>query len=59
MLIPVITVTLNFVLTLKGNYGLVYVSPTIRFVFFGAIVYAAASAVSVIGAQRSFAEYSQ
>ena len=59
MLIPVITVTLNFVLTMQGNYGLVYVSPTIRFVFFGAIVYAAASAVAVFGSLRSFAEFSQ
>ena len=59
MLIPVVTVTLNFVLTLRGNYDLVYVSPTIRFVFFGAIVYAIASAITVAGAQRGVAELTQ
>lgn len=59
MLVPVVTVTLNFVLTLKGNYGLVYVSPTIRFVFFGAIVYAAASAIAVFAAQRGVAQYTE
>lgn len=59
MLIPVITVTLNFVLTMQGNYGLVYVSPTIRFVFFGAIVYAIASMIGVLGSLRSVAEITQ
>ena len=59
MLIPVLTVTVNFVLTLRGNYGLVYLSPTIRFVFFGAIIYAIASAISVIGALRSVAGITQ
>ncbi|HWB58257.1 MAG TPA: cbb3-type cytochrome c oxidase subunit I [Chthoniobacteraceae bacterium] len=59
MLIPIVTVTLNFVMTLRGNTGLVYVSPTIRFVFFGAVVYAVTGVVAVLGAQRSFAEYAQ
>lgn len=59
MLIPVITVTLNFVLTMRGNLGLVYVSPTIRFVFFGAIVYAIASVIAVIGAQRNVASLTE
>ena len=55
MLIPVITVMINFVYTLRGNYGLVYVSPTIRFVFFGAVVYAVASAIGLLGSLRDVA----
>jgi cytochrome c oxidase cbb3-type subunit I len=59
MLIPVATVTLNFVLTMKGNYGLVYSSPVIRFVFFGAISYALASVLGIVGSLRSVASITQ
>lgn len=59
MLIPVATVTLNFVLTLRGNTNLIYQSPTIRFVFFGAISYAVASLVGLLGSLRSVAEITQ
>ncbi|MGB8355460.1 MAG: cbb3-type cytochrome c oxidase subunit I [Chthoniobacteraceae bacterium] len=59
MIIPVVTVTLNFVLTLRGDYHLIYFSPTIRFVFFGAIAYAAGSGISVIGSLRSVAGITQ
>jgi cytochrome c oxidase cbb3-type subunit 1 len=59
MLIPVITVTVNFVLTMRGNYGLIYLSPTIRFVFFGAVVYAIAGALAVISSLRGVASITQ
>jgi cytochrome c oxidase cbb3-type subunit 1 len=55
MIIPVATVTMNFVLTLRGRYDLVYLSPTIRFVFFGALAYAFASAIGIIASLRSVA----
>lgn len=59
MLIPVVTVTLNFVLTLRGRYGLVYVSPTIRFVFLGAIAYAIASVLGIAASLRDVAGITQ
>jgi len=59
MIIPVATVMVNFVLTLRGNYNLIYFSPTIRFVFFGAIAYAVASALGLVSSLRSVASITQ
>lgn len=59
MLIPVVTVTMNFVLTLRGDFHLVYVSPTIRFVFLGAIAYAVASVIGIAASLRSVAGITQ
>ena len=53
LLIPVATVIANFVLTLKSGYGVVYSSPTIRFVAYGVIAYLAASVVFVFGSFRT------
>lgn len=53
LLIPVATVTANYVLTMQGDYSLVYHSPTIRFVFFGAVSYTVANLVMVFGSYRS------
>jgi cytochrome c oxidase cbb3-type subunit 1 len=53
MLIPVATVTANYSLTLKGRFNLVYHSPTIRFVFFGAVAYTLANLVLVASSFRS------
>ncbi len=53
LLIPVATVTANYFMTLNGRFNLVYHSPTIRFVFFGAIAYTFANLLFVIGSFRS------
>ena len=39
LLIPVVCVAANHFLTARGNHGLIQVSPTLRFVFGGAIFY--------------------
>lgn len=59
MLIPVLTVAVNFVMTLKGSFHLIYQSPTIRFVFFGAVCYFIASGLAVLGALRSVASFTE
>lgn len=59
MVIPVVTVMVNFVLTLRGDYSLVYFSPTIRFVFFGAVAYAVANALGLVSSLRSVAGITQ
>lgn len=59
LLIPVATVTANYVLTMQGDYSLVYHSPTIRFVFFGAIAYTIGNLVQVFGSYRSIGNITQ
>jgi cytochrome c oxidase cbb3-type subunit 1 len=55
MVIPVATVTLNYVLTMRGHNYMVYHSPTIRFTYFGAIAFTFSWAVTIFGALRSVA----
>jgi cytochrome c oxidase cbb3-type subunit 1 len=50
MFVPVITVAVNHHLTMVGNFGKLKVSPTLRFVVFGAMSY---TAVSVQGSLTS------
>ncbi len=52
MLIPVATVTVNYYFTMRGDFNLVYHSPTIRFAFFGAIAYTLANVILLIGSFR-------
>ncbi len=47
------TVTVNLVLTMGGNYHMVYHSPTIRFTFFGAIAFTVASVIGLLASLRS------
>jgi cytochrome c oxidase cbb3-type subunit 1 len=53
MLVPVSTVTVNLVRTMRGAYDMVYHSPTIRFTFFGAIAFTVASVLGIISSLRS------
>lgn len=46
LLIPVLCVGVNHFLTARGNHGLVQVSPTLRFVFGGAVFYVASHIVA-------------
>jgi len=46
LLIPVICVSVNHFLTVRGQHGLVQVSPTLRFVFAGAVAYVACHVVA-------------
>ena len=53
MIIPLITVGKNFFRTMEGNYHMVYHSPTIRFTFFGAVVFCVATTVGILSSLRS------
>ena len=56
-IIPVATVGLNHHMTMRGYFGLLRYSPTLRFTVFGAISYTAFSAVGVLISLRSVARY--
>lgn len=53
LLIQIVTVTVNLVLTMRGQYHMVYHSPTIRFTFFGAIAFAISSVIGLLASLRS------
>ena len=53
MLVPVTTVTLNYARTMQGRYYMVYHSPTIRFVFFGAIAWTVACVLGTLASLRT------
>jgi cytochrome c oxidase cbb3-type subunit 1 len=53
LLIQIVTVTANLVLTMRGQYHMVYHSPTIRFTFFGAIAFSIASVIGLLSSLRS------
>ena len=54
MIVPIATVTANLALTMKGSTQMVYQSPTIRFTFFGVIMFAIGGVLSIISSLRSF-----
>ncbi len=56
-IIPVATVGLNHHMTMRGYFGLLRYSPTLRFTVFGAISYTVFSAVGVLISLRSVARY--
>lgn len=53
MLIPIATVTVNYAFTMRGALHTVHTSPTIRFVFFGAVAWSVSGIVALIGSLRS------
>ena len=59
LLIPVVTVTVNYLLTLRGSFQLLQFSPTLRFVFFGALSYTLANVVFLLGSFRSVSAITQ
>jgi len=58
-IIPVATVGLNHHMTMRGHFGLMRYSPTLRFTVFGAIAYTVFSLVGVLISLRSMARYVQ
>src|SRR3954463_263646 len=56
-IIPVATVGLNHHLTMRGNFGLLRYSPTLRFTVFGAISYTVFSLAGVLISLRSVERY--
>ena len=56
-IIPVATVGLNHHMTMRGYFGLMRYSPTLRFTVFGAISYTVFSLVGVLISLRSVARY--
>jgi len=53
LLVQIVTVTANLVLTMRGQYHMVYHSPTIRFTFFGAIAFTVGSSIGLLASLRS------
>ena len=53
LLIPLATVTANFKRTMSGNYHMVFHSPTVRFVTFGAVSWAVTVALMILTSFRS------
>src|SRR5437016_2591686 len=58
-IIPVATVGLNHHMTMRGYFGLLRYSPTLRFTVFGAISYTVFSLLGVLISLRSVARYLQ
>ena len=56
-IIPVATVGLNHHMTMRGYFGLLRYSPTLRFTVFGAISYTVFSLIGVLISLRSVARY--
>jgi cytochrome c oxidase cbb3-type subunit 1 len=52
MLIPVLTVMVNFIATLRGHSELVYCSPTLRFAFFGTVAFGVANVLALVSSFR-------
>jgi cytochrome c oxidase cbb3-type subunit 1 len=53
MLVPLATVTVNLLTTMRGRFNMVYHSPTLRFVFFGALAFTVTGALSILVSLRS------
>lgn len=58
-IIPVATVGLNHHMTMRGHFGLLRYSPTLRFTVFGAIAYTVFSLLGVLLSLRSVTGYVQ
>jgi cytochrome c oxidase cbb3-type subunit 1 len=56
-IIPVATVGLNHHMTMRGHFGLLRYSPTLRFTVFGAMSYTVFSALGILLSFRSVARY--
>ena len=53
LLVQIVTVASNLVLTMRGQYHMVYHSPTIRFTFFAVIAFLLASVLGLFSSLRS------
>ena len=53
LIIPIVTLTVNFARTMKGHTGMMASSPTLRFTFVGTIFFSIAAAHGVLSALRS------
>jgi len=54
LIVQIATVSANLLLTMDGQYHMVYHSPTIRFTVFGVLSFTIASVVGVLASLRSF-----
>ncbi|MEQ1860587.1 MAG: cbb3-type cytochrome c oxidase subunit I [Chthoniobacteraceae bacterium] len=52
LLIPLVTVGKNFFKTMEGNHHMIYHSPTVRFAFFGAVIFVIATAINILASLR-------
>jgi cytochrome c oxidase cbb3-type subunit 1 len=57
MIVPIATVSANLMLTMKDQTHMIYQSPTVRFTFFGVIMFTIASLINVLSSLRSFDKY--
>lgn len=57
LLIPVLAVGLNHYLTVRGSHGLVELSPSLRFTFFGSIGYVVTSVAAAVLSSMTLAKY--
>ena len=57
LIIPIVTLTTNFVRTMKGHTENMAYSPTLRFVFVGTIFFSIAASLNVLSALRSVDSY--
>lgn len=57
LIIPILTLTTNFVRTMKGHTGMMASSPTLRFTYVGTIFFSIAAGLSVLSALRSVDSY--
>ena len=53
LIVQLVTVSANLLLTMRGQYHMVYHSPTIRFTFFGAIAFSLAGLTGLLSSLRS------
>lgn len=59
LLIPVVSVTVNYLATLRDSYSLLSLSPTLAFAFAGALGYLVANVVFLIGSFRAVGAVTQ
>ncbi len=52
-MVTLATVGVNFAMTMRGSYNMIYHSPTIRFTFYGAIAFILSGLVGIAGSFRS------
>jgi cytochrome c oxidase cbb3-type subunit I len=53
LIIPIVTLTVNFTRTMKGHTGMMASSPTLRFTFVGTVFFSIAAALNVLSSLRS------
>lgn len=53
LIIPIVTLTVNFTRTMKGHTGMMASSPTLRFTFVGTVFFSIAAGLGVLSSLRS------